>query len=179
MHSTCYSCLPTPLSAPSPTSSSHCQHGAHKSQIIHAATPIRPPTRTRLSRFGFCSRHCDCVWRRCVWGACVCVSCFFVLPAGSRTLQLCISISVAGLHVWKCGNAWKMENALGNSNAQLHTLSAFYCISRVCVTCLVQLVIVVIVVARWCCCPAMTPCDEFKPNNTVAKCNCQLQPANK
>lgn len=78
-------------------------------------------------------------------GVCVCVSCFFVLPAGSRTLQLCIS--VAGLHVWKCGNVWKMENALGNSNAQLHTLSAFYCISRVCVTCLVQLVIVVIVVA--------------------------------
>lgn len=78
-----------------------------------------------------------------MWG--VCVSCFFVLPAGSRTLQLCIS--VAGLHVWKCGNVWKMENALGKSNAQLHTLSAFYCISRVCVTCLVQLVIVVIVVA--------------------------------
>lgn len=85
-------------------------------------------------------------------------------------------------------NVWKMENALGNSNAQLHTLSAFYCISRVCVTCLVKFVIVVVVafvvafavaVACWCCCPAMTPCDEFKPNNTVAKCICQLQVVNK
>lgn len=179
MHSTCYSCLPIPLSAPHP---SHCQHGAHKSQIIHAATPIKPPTRTRLSRFGFCSRHYECIWRRCVCGVCVCE---LLLCSGSRQQDAAVvhQHRRCRLHVWKCGNVWKMENALGNSNAQLHTLSAFYCISRVCVTCLVQLVIVVIVVAsvvaRWRCCPAMTPCAEFKPNNTVAKCVCQLQLANK
>lgn len=137
MHSTCYSCLPIPLSAPSPTSSSHCQHGAHKSQIIHAATPIRPPTRTRLSRFGFCSRHCEWVWRRCVCGGCVCVcvwaASLFCQPAAGRcscasALQGCMYGNVE-----MCGK-WKMH-------LEIRTLNFTHCLRFIALVAFVSLVL--------------------------------------
>lgn len=146
MHSTCYSCS---LQGPPPFAAVNVALINRKlytqPRLRSAATHSQLPIRTLVEVWLLCMRMCGS---------------FLCSTSANPSRPICLAAV--------CINAlYKMENALGNSNAQLHTLSAFYCISRMCdfygcrCRCLCRCCCRCRCFCRCCCCVgnAMTPRD--------------------